>query len=323
MIVELTRLRRVAGWALVGAWTLMQAIAAEPASAPGAPPPLPPSPIQQFREWLSMTPQDREKAVSEWPPEKRKVLLQKLRAYEALPSAERDRRLNVLELRFYLRPLMDMKLEERQGALNVIPVTLRALVEERLKNWDSLTPAVRQEILANDNARELVTKYYLQLQQGRSKEEILTALHPQKRAEIDQALQTWNSLPAAARNRTAAQLTAFFELPRVVQDRAFQELSESERQDIQKTLDTFARLSPEQRRLCVESFWKFTMMPPPERASFLRNAARWQAMSPEDRALWKQLVTKLPPLPPARISEPPKPDGSAVRSRMAETNPAK
>lgn len=305
-------------------WLLGLALAAEAFGAAPLPegaglPPLPPSPVQQFREWLALPPSERQKAVAEWPSGKQEVLLRKLRTYEALPAEERERRLKMIELRYYLRPLMGMKPEERASTLGLVPLSLKALVLERLSNWDSLDAHLREEILASDNSRELVTKYYLQLQQGRSKEEILGSFNPARRAEMDQALRTWNGLSASARVRTAGQLTAFFELPRVEQDRAFQLLSDSERQDIEKTLQAFSQLSPEQRRVCVESFQKFTMMPPPERASFLRNAARWQAMSPEERALWKKLVTKIPPLPPMPVQEPPRPEASQPRNRMAGT----
>lgn len=262
---------------------------------------------------------EREKAVAEWPEEKRKVLLQKLEAYKALSVEECERRLRMLELRWYVRPLMAMTLDERKGALPFVPAYLRQIVVQRLQHWDSLSPESRREILANDNARELVTQYYLQLQQGRSKEEILTALRPEKRAELDEALKTWNSLSPSARGRTAAQLTSFFQLPKQEQARAFGEMSETERLDIERTLEAFAQLSPEQRRICIESFQKFTMMPPPERASFLRNAARWQTMTPEERATWKNLVTKLPPLPPAPVSLPPAPASSQTRGKVAQS----
>jgi hypothetical protein len=166
----------------------------------------------------------------------------------------------------------------------------------------------------------MVTRYIGQLQQGRSPEEVKDALPPDRRAELEIALKIWNRQPPASRGRAAAQLAAFFQLSRAQQARTFEELPESERDDIQKTLDAFAKLSPAQRRVCVESFAKFALLPPPERASFLRNAARWQEMTPQDRAAWKQLVTKLPPLPPTPIIEPPKPEASSTGRRAIATN---
>ncbi len=307
-----------ARWFLILAFCSLQ-IDAQPPVPPQSPP-LPPSPVQEFRDWLAMKPDDRAKAVATYPADKQKVLLQKLTAYEALPAAERERRLQMLELRWFMRPLMAMKPEDRQASMNLVPSALRRIVQERLAKWDSLDPQDRKNILENDKARELVTRYFLEVQQGRSPEQIMIVLSPERRAELDKALKIWNTKSSAARGRSAEQLTAFFQLSRAQQSRAFEELPETEQQDIQKTLDAFAKLSPEQRRVCVESFEKFALLPPPERASFLRNAARWEAMTPQDRATWKQLVTKLPPLPPAPIPQPPKPEASSSGTRAMATN---
>jgi hypothetical protein len=315
---------RPAGW--VAVYLVFLAPLAARAASPLETPPLPPSPIQQFRDWLAMSPADREKAVAAWPEEKRKVLLEKLRTYEALPAAERDRRLQMAEFRWYLRPLMGLPPKERTNTLQFVPPALkhlieeRYLIEERLRHWDSLPAEDRRQILQNDTARELVTNFYLRLQSGRSKEEILRSLDPVKRSEVEEALRTWEQVPPSARSRTAEQLTRFFQLPPSEQARTVAGLSESDRHDVQRTLDAFARLSPEQRRICVESFQKFALMPPPERASFLRNAARWQAMTPEDRATWKELVTKLPPLPPLPVPEPPFPSTSPNPNKVATSS---
>ena len=65
--------------------------------------------------------------------------------------------------------------------------------------------------------------------------------------------------------------------------------------------------SAHHRRACVESFQKFATMSPVERREFLRKAERWQHMSPEERETWRNLVTKLPPMPQEPIEMPPAP----------------
>jgi hypothetical protein len=35
-----------------------------------------------------------------------------------------------------------------------------------------------------------------------------------------------------------------------------------------------------------------------EQNEFLRNAAQWQEMTPQERRLWRDLVQRLPPMPP-------------------------
>jgi hypothetical protein len=73
-----------------------------------------------------------------------------------------------------------------------------------------------------------------------------------------------------------------------------------------KTLQAFEKLPPDQRSLCVRSFREFVGLTPEERAEFLKNARRWKAMAPAERQTWRTVVTKLPPLPPG-FGEPPLP----------------
>jgi hypothetical protein len=118
--------------------------------------------------------------------------------------------------------------------------------------------------------------------------------------------------------RLAFHLSNFFELAKADQLKALNHFSDSERAEIQRTLDAFARLTPADRQKCVQSFQRFATMSPEERASFLRNAARWQQLTPEERATWRDLVTKLPPMPPEPILTPPLPRASiAVSDELA------
>ena len=78
-------------------------------------------------------------------------------------------------------------------------------------------------------------------------------------------------------------------------------LSETERQQIEKTLNRFAGLSPLERDQCIRSFQKFALMSDEERQQFLKNAERWKLLTPTERNQWKDLVeslSSLPPMPP-------------------------
>jgi hypothetical protein len=66
---------------------------------------------------------------------------------------------------------------------------------------------------------------------------------------------------------------------------------------MERSLKTFAELLPEQRRICLDSFEKFTRMSKEQRDQFLKSAARWQAMTPRERETWRVLVSILPPQP--------------------------
>jgi len=215
-----------------------------------------------------------------------------------MPAAERDYRLRALELRWYLRPLLNLPAPERGNYLQIIPERLHAAVTNRLSRWDSLDTAARREFLADEAKRELVTGYFTQPRRPPNPPMPGAPLPP----GLDQHFRRWdNSSPT----RLAFHITNFFEMPKADQLKALNYFSETERAEIQKTLDAFARLSPADRLECVQSFQRFANMSREERSSFLRNAARWQQLTPEERAAWRDLVTKLPPMPPEPVLAPP------------------
>jgi hypothetical protein len=75
--------------------------------------------------------------------------------------------------------------------------------------------------------------------------------------------------------------------------------SEGERQQMEQTLASYAKLNPAQRAQCARAFEKFASMSVVERQQFLKNADRWRAMTPEERQKWRDLVTVAPIMPPS------------------------
>jgi hypothetical protein len=275
-------------------WIGSNIIAAE-SPIPAEAPPLPPSPVEQFRQWLRMAPEQRTQALADWPEAKRKVIEEKLLAYQAFSEEQRERRLKMLELRWYLRPLMGMSMGQRQVQMAAIPEALQELVRKRLEQWDRLELAQQKQILQNEESRELATTYFAQVRRGQ-------ALEPAQLNQLKRSREILNN------PKVAAHVAVFFTLPTEQQARTLEHFSEVERREMQRTLDIFAHLTPAERRLCVDSFHKFASMGVEERKEFLLNAARWQAMSPQERETWKELVTKLPPFPPEPEVTPPTPN---------------
>jgi hypothetical protein len=78
-------------------------------------------------------------------------------------------------------------------------------------------------------------------------------------------------------------------------------LSESERHQVERTLQLFGDLTPVQQARCIRSFEKFASLSPDDRRQFLKDASRWEIMTPSERQTWRDLVYSLghgPPLPP-------------------------
>jgi hypothetical protein len=284
--------------------------AAPPAAAANAvakapvSPPLPKSRIAYFRELLAMGPADLDKALAQMPQALRNNLLAKLREYTALPLEQRESRLRATELRWYLRPLMDLAPTNRVAQVAFVPDEYRTLVEQRLRLWDELPRQAQREVLDNESA----IRYFWQLQNASSagREDALRGLPPEPRRKLEAELAAWQSLPPGRRQRMCDNFRQYFELSSEERKRTLDTLSEAERREMEKTLQAFQKLPAAQRRACINSFQKFANMTPGERQQFLKNAERWKEMSAADRRTWRVLVTQLPPLPPG-FGEPPIP----------------
>src|SRR5207244_3230905 len=76
----------------------------------------------------------------------------KVNEYRALKPDECQLRLKVTELRWYLVRLMKMPATNRADQLALIPDDTRRLVEERLQQWDNLSPQKQKELLEHEAA---------------------------------------------------------------------------------------------------------------------------------------------------------------------------
>jgi hypothetical protein len=276
---------------------------------PALPKPVPPlpqvrSPVSFFRELLAMNATERKQALTNRPSEIQKQILADVREYESLQPDDRELRLRVTELRWYLLPLMTAPATNRPAQLATIPEQDRKLVEDRLQEWDKLPPDVQKELLANQ-----ATISYLTDIEGRTAEQrrqTLEAIPPARRAMLEQGINKWSSLSEDQRRKMLNRFKEFFDLTPEKKQKALSTLSGPERRQIEKTLRTFGNLPPDQRDQCIRSFEKFAGLSLAERQQFLRSVERWKLMSPAERQAWRELVHRLPPpLPPGLPPRPP------------------
>jgi hypothetical protein len=236
---------------------------------------------KNFRQLLVMSPHDRNNFLTNKPPKVRARILDKVKEYLALDPNERELRLRATELRWYLTPLLRAAATNRDAQLAQVPEDLHSLVKNRLDEWDILPPPVQQEFLENDR-----TLHYF--------------------AHVDPTNNPGDP-SAEKRRQIAAQFDQFFELTSAEKEKTLGTLSEAERGQMEKTLQSFDRLPPPQRIECIRAFAKFAGMSPQDRADFLKNAEHWSQMPPKDRQAWRDLVSHVPewpPLPQALIMPP-------------------
>lgn len=287
---------------------------------PALPPvPQPSSPVDIFRTLLAMPPAERKAYLAPRPPETQQRILAKLREYESLKPDQRELRLRATELRWFLLPLLSAAATNRPAQLAALPESIRQSVADRLREWDSLPAAAQRELLEN----EATLDYFTQLQTGteEQKQAIRQSLSPARREKLEAGIAGWQTLPPQQQEKLLARFSQFFDLTTAEKAKALHGFSDSERQQMEKTLARFAKLPKEQREQCVQSFAQFTALSLEERQQFLKNADRWKIMPPEERQRWRELVQKVPPLPPLPPDFSPRPPlPTRPASATASTN---
>ena len=300
-------------WCVAGSGAFL-ARSADQAGAPAATanaagraqfPPLPKPQVTYFRDLLALSPDALERALATIAEPGRGRLRAKLQEYAALAPGEREARLRATELRSYLAPLLRMPPDDRGAQLALIPDSYRTMVEEGLKLWDALTPEIQREAQAS----EWTIRYILQNQSASAFQTASMRNEPPlpQREKLEEQLASWLALSPGQRKRMCYRFQRFFELSPREKEKILSAFPEAERGEMDKTLQAFERLAPDQRGLCVNAFSKYADMTPENRAQFLKNAERWKETPPDDRQVWRTIVTKLPPLPPvlAKPSLPP------------------
>ncbi|MEE2947534.1 MAG: DUF3106 domain-containing protein [Verrucomicrobiota bacterium] len=280
------------------------------------------SPFVAFKKIVSLPEASREAAVSKLKISSeryRKIVKAKVREYAAMSEAERNRKLDALDFRWHLMPLMKAPQVDRTKRLASVPERFRADIEQRLTNWDKLDDGVRADLLKNESFLRYLSSF------GRGSESrVALTNHIEKmptrlREGLVGRLKDWREKPKPERRRMVRQFHRFFEMPVSEQERALRYLPDRERQRMEASLAQFKGMSRAQRELVIKSFDRLASKSQSERAAFFRNTDRWNGMSEVERKTWRKLVTQMPPLPPGFGGEPrlPLPPGL-----MDETAPA-
>lgn len=265
-------------------------VSSAPAIIP--PPILPPSPVDYFRKFLAMSPQQLQIALAHKSPKVRERILGKVNEYAALDPDDRELRLRATELRWYLMPILQAASDQRSAQVALVPSDIREIVQSRVEEWEMLPPPMQQEFLDNEH----IAGYFAGLN--------TTNDESGAPAPSDPELSRWNAFSEDQRQAMIGQFNDFFNLSQDEKQKALGELTDAERKQMDPTLRTFGKMSADQRAQYIRAFRKFNKMSPEERAVFLKNAQRWSKMTASERQAWRDLVAHVPqwpPLPPGII----------------------
>ncbi len=292
--LRFTFVTAVLGWTLLGQ------------SAP--PLPVLRSPVQTFRELLAAPVAQRTAYLAKKSGPARELIEAKLREFETLPPGERELRLQLAQLQFYLSPLLAASAGERPQLLAAAPEDVRPMLEERLRSWDALPADARREILESEKS----LSHFVRLESadpGRLADVVRQA-PAATRPEVEAQLRRWLALSTTERARMTAGFQGFFGLTERERERTLKQLSSTDREQMEATLAAFGQLAASQRQQCVEAFRKFSSLSPERRAEFLRDAAQWQSLSAAERASWRRVVQRA-------VEQPPMPGELPFRGRPA------
>ena len=224
-------------------------------AASSAPPPVPEpqrSPAVLFRQLLAATASQRSELLASKPEPARTLIVAKLKEFEALPPDQRELRLQVAQLQFYLSPLLRAPATVRSNRLERVPPEDRPLLEERLQAWDALPEDTRREILETERS----LSYFVRQESAdpRKLAALLEQVPAPARPEIEAQFARWSSLPAEERARKAAHFSRFFDLSGPERDKTLSRLPDVERQQMERTLAKFSSLPPGSRH-SIEPRW--------------------------------------------------------------------
>ncbi len=303
----------ILGLALTASASLLEPLhgettaSAPPASSPAVPsvPSDTASPSAVFRKLLHSTPEERRAWLEVRPPRIRELVTAKLAEFGRLTPIERELRLEVAELEFFLTPILRVGPEERPQLLARIPDQKRSLIELRLKVWDSLSPDARKELLESQQS----LAYFVRSERVDSQRltDTLVTVPPPVRAEVEAQFARWAALQPEERARKTALFERFFDLSPAERARTIRQLSDDERKRMKEAMAQLDALEPQEREQCLQAARQFAALSAAERAEFMANAARWKAMKPSEQAAWRALVDHLdlaainrPPIPPSK-----------------------
>lgn len=274
---------------------------------PGAPlvsqdrPPLPQvaKPYTEFfRQLLTVTPAEQEQLLAAKPPAARQVLQRKLEEYKSLPAAERELRLRALDLRWYLTQLIALSPERRQEVLPQVPEEDRTLLEERLRQWDGLSPKLQRALRENEVAIRILCNPASQGLNLPSAHPPSLPSAPGEPSSTDEAMTRWKALPAERRQQIYNHFSSILELGEKERQETLRRMNNVERAQWLATVRAIAGLPKTERERCLQGFRQFATLSREQRDQFLRNVALWNQMSAGDQQVWRNLASQLPPPPP-------------------------
>ena len=285
------------------------------------------SPFAKFKQILELPELKREVAVESLnvsSDKHRAIISSKIKEYEAMSLNERNHKLDALDFRWHLLPLLKIEPAKRAEKLNAVPERFREDILNRLNGWDKLDIQVRESLIRNESFFRYMSSFGRGFESRAAMTNHLIKMPSKLRENVEKRIIEWRGRQKSDRRKMKRHFHRFFDLQPIDQQKALSHLSVSERTKMEASLIRFKSMTIEQREIILKSFDRLADMSQVERTAFFRNSQRWNEMSNVERKQWRTLVTKMPPLPPGfeKETSPPLPPGMSdpVSGQTVVTN---
>ena len=272
------------------------------------------SPFAKFKQILELPEVKREVAVESLnvsSDKHRAIISSKIKEYEAMSLNERNHKLDALDFRWHLLPLLKMEPAKRADKLTAVPERFREDILNRLNGWDKLDIQVRESLIRNESFFRYMSSFGRGSESRDAMTNHLIKMPSKLRENVEKRIIEWRGRQKSDRRKMKRHFHRFFDLQPIDQQKALSHLSVRERTKMEASLIRFKSMTIEQREIILKSFDRLADMSQVERTAFFRNSQRWNEMSNAERKQWRTLVTKMPPLPPGfeKETSPPLPPG--------------
>jgi hypothetical protein len=106
---------------------------------------------------LQMTPEQRERALEKFPPERQAQIRERLQRLDSLPPQQKQRRIREYQMLVALPPEKQLLVRRQIQAYNQLPPERKKVVAPELRKLDRMPEADRQERLASDEFKDKFT----------------------------------------------------------------------------------------------------------------------------------------------------------------------
>jgi hypothetical protein len=257
-----------------------------------------PNPVDFFRDLLVRTPGEREQMLAAKPEVQRRRLLKKVQEYEAMSLQDRELRLQATRLRWQLLTILQQDPVNRAQLLAALPENERQQLENRLKQWDALPPAMQKALLDGPMA----AAGQLPLLARPSEQTSNASFQGVSTRSPEGDLARWQSTPAGQRHKILEQFQHFFELTPSEKEKTLAVLEQSQRQQVEQTIRAWQALPAAERAKHVTSLKKFAELPQQEQDRYRKMAQEWNQLPPDRREAVLYFADQRPPVPPGMLA---------------------